>query len=450
MMSIFMFILGSLISMNYISIYFMKLYLLNLILILYIYELILNLNINNWNYWTKVYQEFSMDKVSFILIMLTIWMLVLMILSFINDKVNNLYINLILMMFMLLSLFIFFSSIDLIKFYLFYEIGLIPIFILIIGWGKQPERLGAGIYMILYTVIISLPFFLILMFVYYNLNSLSIMIFILGDSMIVMGSYIMYIYMIFIFLVKLPIYFIHVWLPKAHVEAPIYGSMILAGVMLKLGGYGFMRIFFMFKKMIFSYNMFFMIFIFWGGVIISLMCLRQIDLKMLVAYSSVVHMSMVIVGMMTGFESGMVGGLIMMVAHGLCSSALFCLLNLNYKRNNSRLLFFNKGMYLVYSNLSLMWFIFCVINMAAPPSINLASEILMILSLYKFSMYFIFFILIFSFFSGVYSIYLYSFTQHGITFFSWGISNFMFISEYTLMFLHLYPLILFIVNLKFF
>lgn len=149
--------------------------------------------------------------------------------------------------------------------------------------------------------------------------------------------------MVFVFIVKYPIYILHLWLPKAHVEAPVSGSMILAGVMLKLGAYGVLKLLIMRGNFV-SYSKFLMRSLRLVGVIlICFFRVRQLDIKIIVAYSSIVHMGPVLIGFLYGFEFGLLSGNFMLLAHGLCSSALFYILNLSYERQHSRRLLLMRG-----------------------------------------------------------------------------------------------------------
>nr|QWZ46435.1 NADH dehydrogenase subunit 4 [Stenomorpha obovata] len=356
--------------------------------------------------------DYGVDLFSYVMILLSFWICSLMIMSSEKIYLYNNWSSLFLFTVLLLmfSLYITFSSLNLFIFYLFFEFSLIPTLILILGWGYQPERLQAGLYLLFYTMFASLPMMISIFYCYSCFGSLCF--FYLSD----MNNLLVYFLINMVFFIKIPMFFVHLWLPKAHVEAPVSGSMILAGIMLKLGGYGMMRLMVMFICIGLSINLFFVSLSLIGGLYISLICLRQSDMKSLVAYSSVAHMGLVLSGIMTMNFWGMGGALAMMVAHGLCSSGLFCLANISYERLFSRSLYLNKGLINLVPNLSLMWFLLVSSNMAAPPSLNLLGEIMLINSILSFSELNMIFLMLISFFGAVYSLFLYSFSQHGSIF----------------------------------
>nr|YP_010362079.1 NADH dehydrogenase subunit 4 [Agriotes fuscicollis]UNQ87639.1 NADH dehydrogenase subunit 4 [Agriotes fuscicollis] len=384
------------------------------------------------------------DFISYFLVLLSIWICGLMLMA--SEKVvkEHYYEGffLIVMFFLLFSLILTFSSMNLFVFYLFFEVSLIPTLILILGWGYQPERIQAGIYMFFYTLMGSLPMMVSIFYLYSVYGSIDYYFF-----MFSLDSMMLYICMIVVFLVKIPMFLVHLWLPKAHVEAPVSGSMILAGIMLKLGGYGFLRLMPVFILTGMKYNYLFVVISLVGGFIISLICMRQMDTKSLIAYSSVSHMGLVLGGIMTMNMWGFIGSFIMMLAHGLCSSGLFCLANITYERLNSRSLYLNKGLINLMPGMSLWWFLLCSSNMAAPPSLNLMGEIMLINSLVSWSLTLILTLMLVSFFSAAYTLHLYSFSQHGKI--SSGLFGFNLglVREYLLMFLHWVPLnLLFLVG----
>nr|YP_009995332.1 NADH dehydrogenase subunit 4 [Ochthebius capicola]QNP09735.1 NADH dehydrogenase subunit 4 [Ochthebius capicola] len=414
----------------------------------YIYFMIFLMFIFNFSFnylFMNISYVFGCDLLSYMMILLTFWICSLMIMA--SEKIykTSFYSQLFMFMMLMLiiSLYCTFSTMNLFVFYLFFEMSLIPTLILIIGWGYQPERIQAGIYLLFYTMLASLPMMISIFYYYNNIFSLDFYYF---NNL---NLFFIYLSMNMVFFVKMPMYFVHLWLPKAHVEAPVSGSMILAGIMLKLGGYGLLRVMKMFIEVGLKINYYFIIISLLGGVIVSLMCLRQMDIKSLIAYSSVSHMGLVLAGIMTMNYWGLVGSFLMMIAHGLCSSGLFCLANINYERLMSRSLFLNKGLINLMPSMSMWWFLFSACNMSAPPSLNLLGEILLINSLISWSSFSILMLMFLLFFSAGYSLYLYSYTQHGK--FNSGMLSFNLgtIREYLLLMLHWLPLNMLILKSEF-
>nr|UHA55370.1 NADH dehydrogenase subunit 4 [Ancylis unculana] len=408
--------------------------------------LFMNLSMSLYNFNNLSYM-FGCDMISFGLILLSIWICGLMLMASENlfklkFNVNFFLFNVI---FLLIMLYLTFSTMNLFLFYLFFEGSLIPTLLLIMGWGYQPERIQAGLYLLFYTLFASLPLLLGIFFIFNGEN--YIMIYFL--KFLNLNLYLLYFSMIMAFLVKMPMYFVHLWLPKAHVEAPVSGSMILASIMLKLGGYGLLRVMIFMQQMGMKFNFIWLIISLLGGFYVSLNCFCQVDIKSLIAYSSVAHMSLVIGGIMVMSYWGFLGSYVLMIGHGLCSSGMFCLANINYERLHSRSLYINKGMLNFMPSMSLWWFLLMSSNMAAPPSLNLMGEIMLINSLVSWCWLSMIFLMLISFFSAGYSLYLYSFTQHG-KYYSGIYSFYMGVSrEYLMLFLHWLPLNILIMKIDY-
>nr|QQQ88732.1 NADH dehydrogenase subunit 4 [Hyalella sp. 2015-x] len=392
------------------------------------------------------YMNFELDSFTWALTLLSFWVVALSMMSSVNNKNNSkksaLY--LFTMVFMLISLTLTFTVSNLAMFYLLFETSLIPILIIIMGWGYQPERLQAGIYLLFYTIFGSLPLLIIILH-YLKVSGAGYMFCTTSCLTGVMSSFCLF----FAFLVKFPMYGVHLWLLKAHVEAPVAGSMILAGVLLKLGGFGMIRVLpllnnnlYLMKELIISISV-------WGAVLVSFNCLRYMDMKLLIASSSVVHMAICVAALFIMTEWSVKGCLLMMLAHGVCSSGLFFLANVVYERTNSRSMLVNKGMLNLAPMMSMWWFLLVAANMAAPPTMNLASELTLLISLVGWSHVLVPMFVLLTFFSVIYSIYLFSLSQHGT--FNKSKASLVHNTplEFLVMVLHWSPLNLFILNVMF-
>lgn len=334
--------------------------------ILIIYTSILPRRINNMC---------SLDHMSNILILLTIWIMPLVVTArqniFINKNEQRFISNIIILTTILISAFL---ASNLFSFYIIFEASLIPTLFIIIKWGYQPERLQAGLFLILYTITARLP---LLMAIATQFNNKVNNIFFSIHSF---PSYSITLWLIIniAFIVKLPLFLFHLWLPKAHVEAPVAGSIILAAVLLKLGGYGILRIIYLIPPIQHPIKFYIIRLTLWGGIITRLICVRQQDLKSLIAYSSVGHIRLVIAGVLSNTYWGLWGAIAIIIAHGLLRSALFASADIAYYYSNSRSLIINKGINIIIPTISIIWFIMAAANIAAPPSCNLIAEIILI------------------------------------------------------------------------
>nr|AHA52459.1 NADH dehydrogenase subunit 4 [Acanthormius sp. QL-2013] len=400
-------------SMNLLTIMINKNFL-NTLIINLMFMLNLMFLLNNYMnyYWMKINYIMGMDFLSFSLSFLTLWIIPLSMYSNNNFMLKKFNINFLNIMIIMLNILILcFWSINLMMFYIMFETSLIPIMLIIMGWGYQIDRIQASMYMLFYTLFGSLPLLMILMYLYNN--NYTLMMNIMHIKFMNLNNFIIYMMLTLAFLIKMPMFMTHLWLPKAHVEAPISGSMILAGIMLKLGSYGLYRMMLMFPKLFMNNNSYLIMFSLIGSLLSSLICLNQTDLKIIVAYSSVVHMNLMMSSMMIMFNMSFSGSLLMMISHGLCSCGMFFIVNLNYERMFSRNMLINKGLINIMPSLTLWWFLLMSSNFSAPPSLNLISEILLFNSLIQWNNIIMMIILFISFFSTCYSIFMYSFTQYG-------------------------------------
>ena len=374
----------------------------------------------------------SYDLISKSLVILTIWVIVLIIIAQKNvEYKKRLVMNILIL---LIRLVITFTTINIIIFYFFFEWSLIPIFFIIIGWGYQPERLKARLALFFYTLFASLPLLISIILTVNWSDTIKIRI-----IFRIKVSNFLWLIRVLAFLVKFPIYLVHLWLPKAHVEAPVAGSIILAGVLLKLGGYGILRLVSITSinnliSQILSLSLI-------GGGILRILCVVQRDIKVVIAYSSVVHMALVIAGVLSLTKWGFEGTMIIILAHGICSSGIFAGANLIYERSHSRSFFFNQGLLNNRSIFSISWFILIVANFGGPFTYNLLGEVILILNLSFISINRLLVILALSFFSAAYSLILYSSTNQGQLSSNNITLNFLSKSEIFILFSHVWRLL---------
>nr|YP_005088094.1 NADH dehydrogenase subunit 4 [Crossoptilon crossoptilon]YP_009122800.1 NADH dehydrogenase subunit 4 [Crossoptilon harmani]ADY74318.1 NADH dehydrogenase subunit 4 [Crossoptilon crossoptilon]AFE61969.1 NADH dehydrogenase subumit 4 [Crossoptilon crossoptilon]AJK29946.1 NADH dehydrogenase subunit 4 [Crossoptilon harmani]AJK29975.1 NADH dehydrogenase subunit 4 [Crossoptilon crossoptilon] len=308
-----------------------------------------------------------------------------------------------------------FSATELMLFYISFEATLIPTLILITRWGNQPERLSAGIYLLFYTLISSLPLLISILYLHSKTGTLHLPILKLThpNPSTPWTSLLSSLALLMAFMVKAPLYGLHLWLPKAHVEAPIAGSMLLAALLLKLGGYGIMRATLLIEPPSNHLHYPFLTLALWGALMTSSICLRQTDLKSLIAYSSVSHMGLVIAAGMIQTQWSFSGAMILMISHGLTSSLLFCLANTNYERTHSRILILTRGLQPLLPLMSTWWLLANLTNMALPPTTNLMAELTIMIALFNWSPLTIVLTGIATLLTACYTLYMLLSTQRG-------------------------------------
>jgi len=362
--------------------------------------------------------ELFFDYLSYALWVLRVWLIVLMLIARWRVRAENssfryfrFLLNLILVTLMLT-----FRVRNFLGLYIFFEASLIPTLLVIVGWGYQTERLQAGVYFLFYTITSSLPLLAVFLLNYRWYGSLELtfqVLVFLEDGGAGLFELIKLMALTRAFLVKMPLFFVHLWLPKAHVEAPVAGSIILAGVLLKLGGYGLCRVLNLYTCMLGRMRNLMTRLGLVSIIVVGLICCRLNDMRALVAYSSVAHIGLVVCGLFIGGILGLEGSLIMIIGHGVASSGLFSILNMYYERTGRRRFYTNRGIMLVLPVLVFYIFMLSASNMGAPPSINLLSELYLLGGLIGWDWAVIYGFPLGSFMGVVFTIFLFSYSQHG-------------------------------------
>lgn len=350
----------------------------------------------------------GMDNLALIFILLTLLLIpICLIISWTSVYYN---IKMFFILFILLEILLInvFLAIDLLLFYIAFESVLIPMYLLVGYWGSRERRMHAAFQFFLYTLAGSLLMLAALIFCQLNLGSTNLHFL----TSVILSPYRELIIWLCIFTamaVKIPMMPVHVWLPEAHVESATGGSVALAGILLKLGTYGMLRFLitlFPFGSIYFTPLVYLLSLL--GILYASLTTLRQIDLKKIIAYSSVIHMNYLLLGLFSFNLEGLVGSLILMIAHGFVSGGLFFCVGILYDRYHTRL---NKpygGLNVFMPIFSFFFLIFTLANISFPGSINFIGEFLVLLGLFMKNILLGVFVMLLMIISTCYSLWLYN------------------------------------------
>ena len=335
--------------------------------------------------WVRGYFnfKFGVDGISILFILLTTFITPLCILSVINSvkvRIKEFLIALLVMETLMIGVF---CSLDLVLFYLFFEGGLIPMFLIIGIWGG-PRRVYSAFKFFLFTLLGSVLLLIAVISIYWITGTTDMIQLLLWTNIPKEYQYLLWLAFFSSFAVKLPMWPVHTWLPDAHVEAPTAGSVILAAILLKMAGYGFIR----FSIGLFPVaSDFFTPLIFLLSIIAivytSLVALMQEDMKKLIAYSSVAHMGFVTVGIFTLTKQGLEGSIIQMISHGLISAALFLCVGVVYDRVHSRLISSYGGLVHITPKYAVIFMIFTLAALGLPGTSGFVGEILILIGAFQ-------------------------------------------------------------------
>ena len=289
---------------------------------------------------------------------------------------------------------IFFVSRNMLILYIYFELSMFPILIIILGYGSQIEKINSGYYLLFYAAVCSFPF----LFIYYK--SMFVFTICYFDFII---TWEMFFVLTLSFIIKFPVYFLHLWLPKAHVEAPTTASMLLAGLLLKLGTAGYLRIL---GSINFIYNNFWIIISLLGMVLASFRCVFQRDAKSLAAYSSVTHISFLLLSLIFIIISSKVRGLIIMLAHGYTSTLIFYIIGEFYHTSSTRIIYFINRFFGSSIFFGIIFSLVFLSNRGVPPSLSFLSEFIIITNGIIVSKLFFFIVFVYFIISFYYSLFL--------------------------------------------
>ena len=325
----------------------------------------------------------GVDGISLFFILLTTLLIPLCLLASwdsIQIDVKNFLIAFLVMEFFLIGVF---CILDLLLFYIFFESVLIPMFLIVGVWGSRERKIRAAYYFFLYTLLGSVLMLLSILYIYYQVGTTDYEV-LLTFSFSSLEQKIMWFAFFASFATKVPMIPVHLWLPEAHVEAPTSGSVILAGVLLKLGTYGFIRFSFpLFPEACFYFAPFVYAMSVVGIVYTSFTAIRQTDFKRIIAYTSVAHMNLVMVGLFSFNIIGLEGAILQSLSHGFVASALFLIIGVVYDRHHTRMVKYYGGLVHTMPLYVMIFLFFTMSNIGLPGTGSFVGEFLILTGSFK-------------------------------------------------------------------
>jgi len=355
----------------------------------------------------------GIDGISLFFIILTTLLIFLCLLTSWNSIHFNLkeyLISFLIMEFFLIGVF---CVLDLLLFYVFFESVLIPMYLIIGVWGSRERKIRAAYFFFLYTLLGSVLMLLAVLYIYYQVGTTDYEV-LLSTLLTPTEQKFLWLAFFASFATKVPMVPMHIWLPEAHVEAPTAGSVILAGVLLKLGTYGLIRFSFpLFPEASFYFTPLVYAIAVIGIIYTSFTAIRQTDFKRIIAYTSVAHMNLVIVGMFSFNNIGLEGAILQSLSHGFVASALFLIIGVVYERHHTRMVKYYGGLVHVMPVYIFIFLFFTMANIGLPGTGSFIGEFLILVGSYQLNSTITFFSATGMVLGGCYSLWLFNRIAYG-------------------------------------
>lgn len=355
----------------------------------------------------------GIDGISVFFVILTTLLVFLCLLTSwnsINFNLKEYLISFLVMEFFLIGVF---CILDLLLFYIFFESVLIPMYLIIGVWGSRERKIRAAYFFFLYTLLGSVLMLLAVIYLYYQVGTTDYEV-LLSTLLTSKEQKLLWLAFFASFATKVPMVPMHIWLPEAHVEAPTAGSVILAGVLLKLGTYGLIRFSFpLFPEASFYFTPLVYAIAVVGVIYTSFTAIRQTDFKRIIAYTSVAHMNLVIVGMFSFNSIGLEGAILQSLSHGFVASALFLIIGVVYERHHTRMVKYYGGLVHVMPIYIFIFLFFTMSNIGLPGTGSFIGEFLILVGSYQLNTTITFFSATGMVLGGCYSLWLFNRIAYG-------------------------------------